>query len=158
MSFLFGCPCRLPSVPSLNSLSLFCSPSFSPCSSRVHTPIRLRFASGRFPTAAPSATSGRTTRICISTWLNTIRLVLWMRWSASRLGTVNLSTQLTSAWELLYLRGWFCLQTGHTLKNTWKQTLKKKTVLHTENRPHGAQHRLLLKCCSNCAQCFCHWR
>lgn len=65
--FIFLCSCLLLSVSSLNNLSLFCSLSFSPCSSRVHTHIRLHFASGRSLTAAPSATSGRTIQICIST-------------------------------------------------------------------------------------------
>lgn len=123
---------------------------FSPCSSRVRIPIRLHFASGRFLTAAPSATSGRTIPICINTWPNTIRLALWMRWSASRLGTVNLSIQPMWSWALLYLKGLFCLQTASIHKIMWKQT-KKYIASHRNSAPWGptlSHDKMLLKLCS----------
>ncbi|MED6264509.1 hypothetical protein CHARACLAT_015688, partial [Characodon lateralis] len=52
---------------SFNNCHLSCFHYSSPRSSRARTPTPRRFALGRFPTAALSATFGRTTQICTST-------------------------------------------------------------------------------------------
>lgn len=105
---------------------------FPPYSSRVHTRTPHRFALGRFPTAAPSATSGRTIRTCISTWPSTTRTASRMLWSASRQGKGNVSSQLASrsevhTWGCGFCRQHVCLRTRENKQNGLLQ--------HTESRP-----------------------
>lgn len=45
---------------------------------------------------------------------------------------------------------------AYTQEHVKTNKKKKRHCITQLSRPHGAQQQLMLKCCSECSQCFCH--